>query len=79
MDPKINQQLFIQIESVDEEEAEQQYKSRIANMDQNTFRIEVPINEKTGRLKKLFSGDQLSVNIGNSLQFVAVLEDLSGG
>ena len=61
MYPKINDYLYIQIASSDTEEAEIEYKSRIAEMEDNSFLIEIPIQEKTGRLKKLFIGDELSV------------------
>ncbi|WP_426453534.1 flagellar brake protein [Paenibacillus sp. S-38] len=59
--PKVNQILHIQIESIDEEEARQEYKSRIADLTDTEIIMEVPINETTGRLKKLFKGDGLSV------------------
>lgn len=58
--PKVNQILHIQINSIDEEEAKQEYKSRIADQDDNSIFMEIPINEKTGRLKKLYIGDELS-------------------
>jgi c-di-GMP-binding flagellar brake protein YcgR len=60
MNPKINQYLYIQVESIDEEESRQEYKSRIADIHEKYFAIEVPLNEKTGRLKKLVKGDALS-------------------
>ncbi|WP_429309701.1 flagellar brake protein [Paenibacillus mucilaginosus] len=59
--PKVNQILHIQIESIDEEEARQEYKSRIADVTDTEIIMEVPINESTGCLKKLFKGDGLSV------------------
>ncbi|WP_166239308.1 flagellar brake protein [Paenibacillus turpanensis] len=58
--PKINSLLFLQIASYDEEEAKQEYKSRIADVDSEYFYIEVPIHEKTGRMKRLVRGDQIS-------------------
>jgi c-di-GMP-binding flagellar brake protein YcgR len=58
--PKVNQILHIQINSIDEEEAKQEYKSRIADQDDNSIFMEIPINEKTGRLKKLYIGDEIS-------------------
>ncbi|MCZ8520562.1 MULTISPECIES: flagellar brake protein [Paenibacillus] len=58
--PKVNQILHIQIESIDEEEARQEYKSRIADVTDTQIVMEVPINEKTGRLKKLYQGDSVS-------------------
>lgn len=59
--PKINQVLHIQINSIDEEESMQEYKSRIADMTEEYIVIEVPMNERTGRLKRLFQGDELSI------------------
>jgi c-di-GMP-binding flagellar brake protein YcgR len=58
--PKVNQILHIQINSIDEEEARQEYKSRIADMNDQTIFMEIPINEKSGRLKKLYIGDEMS-------------------
>ncbi|WP_207952752.1 flagellar brake protein [Paenibacillus agricola] len=58
--PKVNQILHIQVNSIDEEEARQEYKSRIADMNDNMIFMEIPINEKTGRLKKLYIGDEIS-------------------
>lgn len=58
--PKVNQVLHIQVNSIDEEEAKQEFKSRIAEVGETTISMEVPINEKTGRLKRLYQGDELS-------------------
>nr|MBC9198675.1 flagellar brake domain-containing protein [Paenibacillus sp. PL91] len=59
--PKLNQMLHFQIASSDEEEASIEYKSRIADEQEDGLFIEIPINEKTGRYKRLFLGDELSV------------------
>ncbi|MFM9326976.1 flagellar brake protein [Paenibacillus mesotrionivorans] len=59
--PKINQVLHIQINSIDEDESMQEYKSRISDITADYMEIEVPMNERTGRLKRLFQGDELSV------------------
>ncbi|WP_438445580.1 flagellar brake protein [Gorillibacterium sp. sgz5001074] len=59
--PKINQVLHMQINSIDEEEAKQEYKSRISDIAADYITMEVPLNEKSGRLKRLFVGDELSV------------------
>ncbi|WP_281886866.1 flagellar brake protein [Paenibacillus sp. YYML68] len=59
--PKINQILHIQVNSIDEEEAKQEYKSRIADMTDSSIMMEVPLHEKTGRLKRLYPGDELSI------------------
>lgn len=60
MQPNINQYIYIQVESLDMEEAKQEYKSRIADMNDHFFAIDIPINEKTGKFKRLYVGDQLS-------------------
>ncbi|MHA6483866.1 flagellar brake protein [Paenibacillus sp. strain BS8-2] len=59
--PKINGMLYYQIASSDEAEAAQEYRSRIADEAEDALLIEYPLNEKTGRLKRLFLGDELSV------------------
>ncbi|MBD0380617.1 flagellar brake protein [Paenibacillus sedimenti] len=58
--PKVNQILYFQINSIDDEESKIEYKSRIADITDTSIVIEVPLNEKTGRLKKLYAGDELS-------------------
>lgn len=59
--PKVNHMLHYQIASSDEEEAAIEYKSRIADEQEDGLLIENPISEKTGRFKRLFLGDELSV------------------
>ncbi|MGM0880494.1 MAG: flagellar brake protein [Bacillota bacterium] len=59
--PKVNQMLHYQIASSDEEEAAIEYKSRIADEQEDGLLIEIPISEKSGRYKRLFLGDELSV------------------
>jgi c-di-GMP-binding flagellar brake protein YcgR len=53
--------LYYQIASSDEEEAAIEYKSRIADEQEDALLIEIPISEKTGQFKRLFLGDELSV------------------
>src|SRR3954469_2529182 len=60
--PKVNELLFIHIDSSDEIEANTEYKSRISDMDEQSILIEIPMQEKTGQLKRLHIGDELSVN-----------------
>ncbi|MEX2103945.1 MAG: PilZ domain-containing protein [Bacilli bacterium] len=60
--PTINQQLFIQVASMDEEESQHEYKSRISDAKEAYIAIEVPICMKTGKLKRLVTGDQLSAH-----------------
>ncbi|MFD0711131.1 flagellar brake protein [Paenibacillus sp. GCM10027626] len=60
MVPKINQFLFLQVASSDEEEAQIEYKSRIADENDIELLIEVPVQEGMGKYKRLFLGDELS-------------------
>lgn len=57
MDPKINQYIYLQIESSDEEQSKQEFRARVADVEDNYYAIEVPIHEKTGQLKRLYTGD----------------------
>jgi c-di-GMP-binding flagellar brake protein YcgR len=59
--PRVNQMLFFEIASADEEEAAAQYKARIADELEDGLLIENPINLTTSRMKRLFLGDELSV------------------
>ncbi|MEK3737481.1 flagellar brake domain-containing protein [Paenibacillus sp. FSL H7-0941] len=61
MYPKINEYLYIQVASSDAAEAEVEYRSRIAETEEDAFLIEIPMQESNGRLKRLFMGDELSV------------------
>ncbi len=61
MYPKVNEILFIQIASADEKEAIKEYKSRIADVEDNSFLIEVPMQQGSSRLKRLFFGEELSI------------------
>lgn len=60
MYPKINEVLYIQLDTGDQKEAEVLYKSRISDMDDESIYMEVPLQEGTGRLKKLYIGDEIS-------------------
>ncbi|MFC5650840.1 flagellar brake protein [Paenibacillus solisilvae] len=60
MPPIVNQFLYLQVASSDEEEASAEYKSRIADSNDDELLIDVPIIEGSGRLKRLFHGDELS-------------------
>ncbi|WP_340004163.1 flagellar brake domain-containing protein [Paenibacillus sp. FSL K6-0276] len=61
MYPKINEYLYIQVASSDAAEAEVEYRSRIAETEDDAFLIEIPMQESNGHLKRLFMGDELSV------------------
>ncbi|WP_268240145.1 flagellar brake protein [Paenibacillus marchantiophytorum] len=58
--PKVNQILHMNMNSIDDEESRIEYKARIADVTDTALVIEIPLNEKTGRLKKLYQGDELS-------------------
>lgn len=58
--PKVNQVLYLQVNSIDEDEAKQEYKARIADVNANYVSMEVPIHTITGKLKRLYAGDQIS-------------------
>lgn len=61
MYPKVNELLFINIDSANEIEANTEYKSRISDIEEQSILIEIPMQENTGRLKRLNIGDELSV------------------
>lgn len=57
--PKVNQILYMNINSVDPEEARQEYKARIADVQPNFMSIEVPLHVGTGKLKRIYVGDEI--------------------
>lgn len=59
--PKINEHLYIQVASSDAAEAEIEYRSRIADIEDDAILIEIPMQIGKARLKKLYMGDELSV------------------
>ncbi|MFX3633509.1 MAG: flagellar brake protein [Candidatus Pristimantibacillus sp.] len=59
--PRVNQMLYFEIASSDEAEAAVEYKARIADELEDGLLIENPLNVETGRLKRMFLGDELSV------------------
>lgn len=60
--PKVNQILYMQVNSIDPEEAQQVYKSRIADVNESYISMEVPIHDGTGKLKRLYAGDQINAH-----------------
>ncbi len=58
--PNVKQFLYLHVASSDEEDASIEYKSRIADASEDELLIDVPIIEGSGRLKRLFLGDELS-------------------
>ncbi|MGG6309614.1 flagellar brake protein [Paenibacillus macerans] len=61
MFPKVNDLVYIQVASAEKSDADKECKSRIADMEEESFLIEVPIESGSGRIKKLYIGDELSV------------------
>lgn len=59
--PKINDLVYIQVASEIEKEDTIEYKSRISEIEEDSFLIEVPIPVEGGGMKKLYMGDELSV------------------
>ncbi|RUT47972.1 glycosyl transferase [Paenibacillus anaericanus] len=59
--PKVNDFVYIQVASVDKNEVNKECKSRIADIEEESFLIEVPMDMKSGQSKRLFLGDELSV------------------
>lgn len=60
--PKVGQVLYLRIASLDEEEANQEYKVRILDINDSHISIDEPIHVKTGKSKSLSAGDELSIN-----------------
>lgn len=58
--PKVNDILFIQVASEDEAKSNEEHKARIADIGEDFIAMEVPLSTKTGKLKRLYPGDQLS-------------------
>lgn len=59
--PKVNDVLHIQLPSEGEIEGNFEYRSRIAESDEDEIYIEVPIHEQSGHFKKLHMGNELSL------------------
>jgi c-di-GMP-binding flagellar brake protein YcgR len=58
--PKVSQILHLQVNSIDEVDAKIEYKARIADVTEDSIMMEIPIDERSGRLKQLYMGDELS-------------------
>jgi c-di-GMP-binding flagellar brake protein YcgR len=50
----------MQVNSIDEEEAKEELKARIADVLDEHILIEIPIRAKSGKLKRLYAGDEIS-------------------
>lgn len=59
--PKITDMLFFQLASSDDNKETFDYRSRIMDMKEDNYLIEVPIHVETGKMKMLHLGDELSV------------------
>ncbi|MFD2672871.1 flagellar brake protein [Marinicrinis sediminis] len=59
---RINQMIYLQVASIDVEEEQKIYKSRIADIAEDYIGIEIPIDDHTGKWKRLYPGDNLSVH-----------------
>jgi c-di-GMP-binding flagellar brake protein YcgR len=57
---KINQTLYLQVASLDETNAMSEYKARIADISTDEVKFEIPIDVKTGKLKRLRLNEQIS-------------------
>ncbi|CAM3571024.1 flagellar brake protein [Marinicrinis lubricantis] len=64
--PNINQVISIQIASIDPEEENRHYKTRVADVKQDTLYIEVPLDERSGKWRRLHTGEQISVQFVDS-------------
>jgi c-di-GMP-binding flagellar brake protein YcgR len=58
--PKVNQMLVMNVNSIDEDEAKEELKARIADVLDEHILIELPMLVKSGKVKKLYAGDELS-------------------
>lgn len=56
----INQILYLQVASLDEEESKKEYKTRIADVSDENIAVEIPLDERSGRYKRLEVHDQIS-------------------
>ncbi|WP_179032768.1 flagellar brake protein [Paenibacillus kribbensis] len=61
MFPKINDVLYIQVAGSDHKDELFEFKSRIAEEESQNFLIEIPMSQTTGRLKRLYLGEELSI------------------
>jgi len=59
--PKINQILYIKINPIDGGESVEEYKTRIADITDDTIFIEIPVEVNTGRSRALSYGNVLSI------------------
>lgn len=60
--PKVSQVLFFQITSEEGELALVEYKSRVADEDEQCLCIEFPLNTSSGKIKRLKIGDTLAAH-----------------
>ncbi|MCF6093518.1 flagellar brake domain-containing protein [Microaerobacter geothermalis] len=61
MYPTINQMLFFQILTTDEEEVKKEYKARVADRNEHYIATEIPLEVTTGRMKIFLPGTEILV------------------
>ncbi|CAM2803176.1 flagellar brake domain-containing protein [Paenibacillus sediminis] len=61
MYPKINDLVYIQVDSADDKESQIIYKSRVADIEEQSILIEVPMQENSAQLMHPYMGEELSV------------------
>ncbi|MHA0855479.1 flagellar brake protein [Paenibacillus sp. CMAA1364] len=60
MSLKVNELIYMNVSSSDDKMVGVGYKSRITDIEEESFLIEIPMEEDNGKLKRLFLGDELS-------------------
>lgn len=60
--PKVSQIIFFQLKSNDAEATLDEFKSRVADENEESLLIEFPIHTSTGKVKRLHIGDALSAH-----------------
>ncbi|GAB2692557.1 flagellar brake protein [Paenibacillus thermoaerophilus] len=59
--PRINQMLYMTVQTIDPEMEAEEFKARICDVRDNNIYIEVPISTRTGQVRRLYAGDVVSV------------------
>jgi c-di-GMP-binding flagellar brake protein YcgR len=57
----VNETIFINVDSAEEGKETTIFKSRITDIEEEFLLIEIPMEESSGKLKRLYNGDELSV------------------
>ncbi|MDO7905094.1 PilZ domain-containing protein [Paenibacillus sp. JX-17] len=61
MYPKVNEMLYLQLASAETQEPKEEFKSRVAEMKEDSLLIEIPFSQENGRQKRLHLGEELSI------------------